>query len=100
MKISRTRLRRIIREERDRLVREQAAHPGAGSATGDDISDEVLRKALEIFPDAIIDENMGEVYIDTGLADSEVEAMYDEWIVVWPDAEMDEGGLIYTGVQL
>jgi len=98
VKITKRQLKRIIKEEKARLLKEY--RPGAGSATGDDRGDRVLRQALELFVDAIVDEEMGEVVVDTGLTDEEVEAVYHEWIAVWPDAEMAEGGLIYTGVMV
>ena len=98
MKVTRRQLRRIIQEEKTKLLKEY--RPGAGSATGDDRGDQVLRQALELFADAIVDEEAGEVVVDTGLADEEVEAVYPEWIAVWPDAEMAEDGLIYTGVMV
>ena len=98
MKITKRQLRRIIKEEKAKLLAEYS--PGAGSATGDDISDEVLRQALNLFgSQAIIDEDprTGELYIDTGLVDVDVEALYTDWIGLWPDAMMEEGGLVYTG---
>ena len=98
MKVSKRQLRRIIKEEKAKLLKEY--RPGVGSATGDDRGDQVLRQALELFADAIVDEEMGEVVVDTGLTDEDVEAVYSEWIAVWPDAEMAEGGLIYTGVMV
>ena len=82
------RLRRIIREERARLLSEQ------------DAGDVALQKAMEIFgPDALVDEEVGEVIIDIG-DDQVVEDMYDQWIAVWPEGMHEEGGLIYTGVMV
>ena len=99
MKITKTQLRRIIKEEKAKVLAEYS--PGVGSPTGDDISDEVYRQALQLFgPSAIIDEENGELYIDTGLVDTDVEALYNDWITLWPDAMHEEGGLVYTGVSL
>ena len=99
VKITKSQLRRIIKEEKAKLLKEY--RPGAGSATGDDISDKVLRQALQLFGDqAIIDEENGELYIDTGLVDEDVEALYTDWITMWPDAMHEEGGLVYTGISL
>jgi hypothetical protein len=99
MKITKRQLRRIIKEEKAKLIAEYS--PGVGSPTGDDISDEVYRQALQLFgPSAIIDEENGELYIDTGLVDDDVEALYNDWIALWPDAMHEEGGLVYTGVSL
>jgi len=93
MKISRARLRRIIREERTRLIREQ-------NPSEMDAGDVTLQKAMEIFgSDVMVDEEGGEVVIDVG-DDQVVEDMYDQWIAIWPDAQMEEGGLIYTGVMV
>ena len=99
MKVTKRQLRRIIQEEKAKLLKEY--RPGVGSATGDDISDEVLRQALQLFGDqAIIDEENGELYIDTGLVDDDVEALSADWINLWPDAMHEEGGLVYTGISL
>lgn len=99
MKVTKRQLRRIIKEEKAKLLKEY--RPGVGSATGDDISDEVLRQALQLFGDqAIIDEENGELYIDTGLVDDDVEALSADWINLWPDAMHEEGGLVYTGISL
>ena len=99
MRITKRQLRRIIKEEKAKVLAEYS--PGAGSATGDDISDEVLRQALQLFgSQAIIDEENGELYIDTGLVDDDVEALYTGWIQLWPDAMHEEGGLVYTGISL
>ena len=43
MKITRTQLRSLIKEEVDKFLNEDA-------------SDDVLRKALKLFPDAMVDE--------------------------------------------
>lgn len=99
MKVTKRQLKRIIKEEKAKVLAEYS--PGAGSATGDDISDEVLRQALQLFGDqAIIDEENGELYIDTGLVDDDVEALYPDWINLWPDAMHEQGGLVYTGISL
>ena len=64
-----------------------------------DTADKVIQKALTVFPEALVDEDsMGEITIDTGLSDSDVEALYTQWIELFPDGEMGEGGLIYTGI--
>ena len=97
-KITRGQLKKIIKEEKAKLLAEIAP---IGSATGDDISDRMYRQALDLFgPDAIIDEENGELYIDTGLVDDDVEALYADWINLWPDAMHEEGGLVYTGVSV
>ncbi len=99
MKITKRQLRRIIKEEKVNLLAEYS--PGPGSATGDDISDKVLRQALGLFgSQAIIDEENGELYIDTGLVDTDVEELTNDWIALWPDAMHEEGGLVYTGISL
>ena len=88
MKISKRRLRQIIREERSRILQEQ------------DAADTVLQQAMEIFgSDVLVDEEAGEVLVDTG-DDQVVEDMYNQWIAVWPEGQMEQGGLIYTGVML
>ena len=98
MKISKRQLKRIIKEEKAKVLAEIAP---AGSATGDERSDEVLRQALQLFgPSAIIDEENGELYIDTGLVDDDVDALYADWIDLWPEAMHEEGGLVYTGISL
>jgi hypothetical protein len=99
VKITKNQLSSIIKETKAKLIAEYS--PGVGSATGDDMSDEVLRQALQLFgPSAIIDEENGELYIDTGLVDDDVEALYNDWINLWPDAMHEEGGLVYTGISL
>jgi hypothetical protein len=93
MKISRTRLRRIIREERERLIQEQ-------SSTEMDAADVQLKVAMDLFgPETLVDEELGEIVIDVG-DDQMVEDMYDQWISYWPDGQMEEGGLIYTGIHI
>lgn len=88
MKVSKRQLRRIIREERARLLSEQ------------DAGDTALQQAMDIFgPDALVDEEGGEVIIDVG-DDQMVEDMYDQWIAIWPEGMHEEGGLIYTGVMV
>jgi hypothetical protein len=88
MKISKRRLRQIIREERSRILQEQ------------DAADTVLQQAMEIFgSDVLVDEEAGEVIVDTG-DDQVVEDTYNQWIAVWPEGQMEEGGLIYTGVMM
>ena len=84
MKITRSQLRKVIKE----------AMGPAGDA-----GDEVLRKAMDIFgPGALVDERDGEVVIDTGVTDTDIEELYSEWMAAFPDAVHEEGGLIYTGV--
>lgn len=84
MKITKKQLRRIIRE--------------AMSPVGD-AGDEVLRKAMDIFGSgALVDEQGGEIVIDTGVTDTDIEELYSAWISAFPDAVHEEGGLIYTGV--
>ncbi len=57
MKISRSRLRRIIREERSRLIQEQ-------SSTEMDAADIQLSIAIELFgPETLVDEEMGEIIL-------------------------------------
>ena len=80
---------------------QEQGRPGPGSATGDTVSDDVYRQALDLFgPSAIIDEEDGELYIDTGLVDDDIEALYNDWINLWPDAMHEEGGLVYTGISI
>ena len=67
MKITRTQLRSLIKEEVDKFLNEDA-------------SDDVLRKALKLFPDAMVDEQGDELVIDTGMSDEEVEAMASKWM--------------------
>ena len=99
MKITRSQLRRIIKEERARMLAEQpTAGPYDGGGVGD-AGDEVLRVAMDVFGGgALVDEEAGEVVIDTGVTDTDIEELYDEWIYEFPDAVHEEGGLIYTGV--
>ena len=101
MKITRSQLRRIIKEERARMLAEQpTAGPNDGGGVGD-AGDEVLRVAMDIFGGgALVDEQEGEVVIDTGVTDTDIEELADEWIYAWPDAVHEEGGLIYTGVMV
>ena len=90
MKVTKRQLRRIIRE---------AMSPATGHMSRPDNADRVIQKALTVFPEALVDEDeMGEITIDTGLRDDEVEALYAQWIELFPDGEMGEGGLIYTGI--
>lgn len=90
MKITRHQLRRILKE---------AMSPATGHMSRPDTADKVIQKALTVFPEALVDEDsMGEITIDTGLSDSDVEALYTQWIELFPDGEMGEGGLIYTGI--
>ena len=101
MKVTRAQLRRIIKEERARMLAEQpATGPYDGGGVGD-AGDEVLRKAMDIFGGgALVDERDGEVVIDTGVTDTDIEELYDEWIYAFPDAIHEEGGLIYTGMMV
>jgi|AJXC01.1.fsa_nt_gi hypothetical protein len=93
MKISRSRLRRIIREERSRLIQEQ-------SSTEMDAADIQLSIAIELFgPETLVDEEMGEIIIDVG-DDQLVEDMYDQWVSYWPEGQMEEDGRIYTGIHV
>ena len=72
--------------------------PYDGGGVGD-AGDEVLRKAMDIFGgSALVDEQGGEIVIDTGVTDTDIEELYDEWIYAFPDAVHEEGGLIYTGI--
>ena len=88
MKITKRQLKRIIKEEKAKILAEQ------------DAGDVALQKAMEIFgPDALVDEEAGEVIIDVG-DDQVVEDLYDQWIAVWPEGMHEEGGLIYTGVMV
>lgn len=90
MKVTKRQLRRIIRE---------SMSPATGHMSRPDNADRVIQKALTVFPEALVDEDeMGEITIDTGLRDDEVEALYAQWIELFPDGEMGEGGLIYTGI--
>ena len=84
MKITKRQLRRMIKE--------------VMSPAGD-AGDEVLRKAMDIFgTSALVDERSGEIVIDTGVTDTDIEELYSEWIAAFPDAVHEEGGIIYTGV--
>ncbi len=101
MKVTKSQLRRIIREERNRLLSEQNnTGPYDGGGVGD-AGDKVLQAAMDIFgASALVDEEAGEVVVDTGVTDTDIEEMYDQWIYAWPDAVHEEGGLIYTGVMV
>ena len=84
MKISKNQLRRIIKEEKARILLEGKF-------------DDVANSALEIFPDAMVDEDPSDpngFIIDTGATDAEVEARASEWLAKFPDGEAMEGGLI------
>lgn len=96
MKITKRQLRRIIKEEKAKILREM--NPSTSHMPRPDVGDKVIDQALSIFPQAIIDEDFGEIVVDTGLRDDEVEALYSQWISIWPNAEMGEGGLIYPGI--
>ena len=94
MKISRRQLRQIIKE----TMHTPSTGPYDGGGVGD-AGDEVLRKAMDIFGgSALVDEQDGEIVIDTGVTDTDIEELYDEWIYAFPDAVHEEGGLIYTGI--
>ena len=89
MNVSKRQLKRIIKEERAKLLREQG-----------DPADNALRQAMGIFGgEVLVDEEAGEVIIDVG-DDQAVEDAYDQWIAVWPEGMHEEGGIIYTGVYL
>ena len=96
MKITKRQLRRIIKEEKAKVLREM--NPSTSHLPRPDVGDKVIDQALSIFPQAIVDEDFGEIVIDTGLRDDEVEALYSQWISIWPDAEAGEGGMIYPGI--
>ena len=84
MKVTKRQLRRIIKEEKARILLE-------------DKFDDVTNAALEIFPDAMVDEDPDDpngLIIDTGATDAEVEARASEWLAKFPDGEAMEGGLI------
>tara|TARA_Y100001970_G_scaffold243172_1_gene308214 strand:- start:570 stop:875 length:306 start_codon:yes stop_codon:yes gene_type:complete len=101
MKVTKQQLRRIIREERDRLLSEQNNTDRYDGGGVGDAGDEVLRIAMDIFGGgALVDEQDGEIVIDTGVTDTDIEESYDEWIYAFPDAVHEEGGLIYTGVMV
>ena len=85
MKVTKGLLRKLIKEQINKVISEDA-------------SDDVLRKALKLFPDAMVDEQGDELVVDTGMSDEEVEAMAPKWLDMFPGAEAAEGGLIMTGV--
>ena len=85
MKVTKGLLRKLIKEQINKVISE-------------DESDDVLRKALKLFPDAMVDEQGDELVIDTGMSDEEVEKMAPKWLDMFPGAEAAEGGLIMTGV--
>ena len=85
MKVTKDLLRKLIKEQINKVISEDA-------------SDDVLRKALKLFPDAMVDEQGDELVVDTGMSDEEVEAMAPKWLDMFPGAEAAEGGLIMTGV--
>ena len=60
MKITKAHLRNLIKEEVNKFINEDAA-------------DKVIKKALKLFPDAMVDEQGDELVIDTGMSDEEVE---------------------------
>ena len=94
MRISKKQLRQIIKE----TMQGPSTGPYDGGGVGD-AGDEVLRKAMDIFGgSALVDEQGGEIVIDTGVTDTDIEELYDEWIYAFPDAVHEEGGLIYTGI--
>ena len=90
MKITRRQLRQLIKEQMT----------AAGKIRdGVDAGDEVLRIAMDIFgTGALVDEQDGEIVIDTGVTDTDIEELYDEWIDAFPEAVHEEGGIIYTGI--
>ena len=99
MKITKRQLRRIIKEERAKL-REVESWNDATDLEHEDPADKALRQAMKIFgSDVLVDEEDGEVLVDVG-DDEAVEAAYDTWISIWPDGQMEEDGLIYTGIYL
>ena len=85
MKVTKGLLRKLIKEQINKVISEDA-------------SDDVLRKALKLFPDAMVDEQGDELVIDTGMSDEEVEKMAPKWLDMFPGAEASEGGLIMTGI--
>ena len=99
MKITKRQLRRIIKEEKNKVLREQAGRvPPPQSYDHVDIA---LKQAMDIFgTSALVDEQDGEIVIDTGVTDTDIEDLYDEWITTWPEGVHEEGGIIYTGVQV
>ena len=98
VRATKRKLHQIIREEKAKILKE--IKPDLRNPTYSDAGDQALQQALELFPDALVDDHDGEIYIDTGLDDASVEAMYDRWMGVWPDAIHEEGGLIYTGIMI
>jgi hypothetical protein len=85
VKLTRQQLRRIIKEEKVRLLREQV-----------DPYEMVMDHASRIFGDVPLDEEMdGNIIIV--VEPEEAELKYDEWIQVFPDGIMIEDG-IATGV--
>ena len=85
MKVTKGLLRKLIKEQINKVISEDA-------------SDDVLRKALKLFPDAMVDEQGDELVVDTGMSDEEVEAMAPKWLDMFPGAEASEGGLIMPGI--
>ena len=89
---------KITRKQLRQLIKEQMAAAGK-IRDGADAGDEVLRIAMDIFgTGALVDEQGGEIVIDTGVTDTDIEELYDEWIDAFPEAVHEEGGLIYTGI--
>ena len=89
---------KITKRQLRQLIKEQMAAAGK-IRDGSDAGDEVLRIAMDIFgTGALVDEQGGEIVIDTGVTDTDIEELYDEWIDAFPEAVHEEGGLIYTGV--
>ena len=98
MKITKRQLRRIIREEKQKLLEQWQHDPLAPMEK--DVEDEVLSQAIAIFGDNVyIDERGGEIIVDVG-DDTAVERFYGQWQAVWPDGIMEDDGLIYTGVRI
>jgi hypothetical protein len=91
MRVSKRQLRRIIKE-----TMKWKKEPGSAADHGD----MVLRQAYDLFADPLVQEMGGEIVVDTGVSDAEVEASYGKWIELWPNAMMEEGGLIYTGIMV
>ena len=99
MKTTKRQLRQIIKKEKLKLLREQAGRVPPPESY--DHGDVVLKQAMDLFGSgALVDEQDGEVVVDTGVVDTDIEEMYDQWIEVWPDGMHEEGGLIYTGVMV
>jgi len=89
---------KITRKQLRQLIKEQMAAAGK-IRDGVDAGDEVLRIAMDIFGSgALVDEQGGEIVIDTGVTDTDIEDLYDRWIDAFPEAVHEEGGLIYTGI--